>query len=279
MLTADDSARIWANGQEVTSPVNNRIWYKADAYSFTGLRVLAVEITNYGGPTGLLASFSDGSVTSATSGWKCVAGTVQGGWHSTGFNDKSWPIARQYTQSTVNGISSKARWIATNEMNAKKTFCRRHFEAGLYNSNEIGIAFTETLFALHCHSVSITVACNLRSVSTSFKNIFVSSIKSLHVSKCKLKGIYLVCSKICKQNELRQLLCFVSFLSNLSLQSSRFENYRFFSLTFCSNFFLFLSVATYFSTQHFISSHLILFPFLQSSVWYAYCNFLDQNEF
>ena len=64
MLTADDIARVFADGKLVTSPSNNGIWNRAQLYYFKNdTEIIAVEIKNTGGPGGLVASFSNGRVT------------------------------------------------------------------------------------------------------------------------------------------------------------------------------------------------------------------------
>ena len=128
MLTADNDARIWLNGREVLTPINNGLWNVAQNYTFQGdLMVLAVEIINGDGPTGLAGSFSDGSVTNQDSGWKCLAWSPPHDWNQVGFDDSSWPTAFEYVNVNSNGIPSNAKWIASSDYYAKKTFCRRDF--------------------------------------------------------------------------------------------------------------------------------------------------------
>ena len=89
--------------------------------------MLAVLVINTGEPTGPLASFSDGRVTSTASGWKCITGTVPSDWYSEAFEDSSWPAAVEYGPSNVKCIAAGAQWIATSDRNADKTYCRRKF--------------------------------------------------------------------------------------------------------------------------------------------------------
>ena len=133
VLTADDDAIVWVNGKEVKRPVNNRVWNKAQNYTFPEqVEVLAVEITNGEGPTGLLASFSDGSVTSARSGWKCIVGSPPVHWNQVGFDDSNWPVAAEFDGNFVRVANPNARWIRADKVSDYiKTFCRHHYKTGL----------------------------------------------------------------------------------------------------------------------------------------------------
>ena len=63
MLTADDIARVFADGKLVAHPWNNGVWNRAQQYAFSNdTEIIAVEIKNTGGPGGLVASFSNGRV-------------------------------------------------------------------------------------------------------------------------------------------------------------------------------------------------------------------------
>ena len=63
MLTADDIARVFADGKLVAHSWNNGVWNRAQQYAFSNdTEIIAVEIKNTGGPGGLVASFSNGRV-------------------------------------------------------------------------------------------------------------------------------------------------------------------------------------------------------------------------
>ena len=137
MLTAFGSPVVWINGIVITWPINNEKWNIAQNYTFTGqLRVMAVQILNTAQhEMGVLASFSDGSVTSSTSGWKCVSlynviATYRP-WHTASqvdYNDRQWPKAVEFNANKVDGIDGKAKWIRGDSKRPHQvTFCRKKF--------------------------------------------------------------------------------------------------------------------------------------------------------
>ena len=129
-LTADDQATIWVNQVLVTKPLNNNIWNKAQNYEFPEcLRVIAVAITNNGGPGGLLASFDNGVITDNS--WRCSETVPLHQWTSFDFDDSVMPRATVYGgHSLISTISPKAFWIGTGNPNAPKMFCRLSLKIG-----------------------------------------------------------------------------------------------------------------------------------------------------
>ena len=139
MLTAGGIPAVWINGIAIGWPINNEKWYIAQNYTFPGqLRVMTVQIkhTAYN-EEGILASFSDGSVTSSTSGWKCISFSVLNKefrmtfysplYSRVDFNDSQWPKAVEFNASIVDGIDRKAKWITGNKFFRQVTYCRKKF--------------------------------------------------------------------------------------------------------------------------------------------------------
>ena len=138
MLTAFGIPSVWINGIAIKWPINNEKLNIAQNYTFPGqLRVMAVQIirTRLTG-MGFLASFSDGSVTSSTSGWKCVSISRLSRhflriafWFSrVGFNDSQWPKAVEFNARIVDGIDRKAKWIRGDSFRfGLATLCRKKF--------------------------------------------------------------------------------------------------------------------------------------------------------
>ena len=133
MITADNIATIWVNQKLVAQPVNNRIWNKAQEYVFTEcLEVIAVAITNTGGPGGLLGSFDNGVLTDGS--WRCSEKAPSPQWTSSKFDDSVMPRATVYGEHRlITGISPEAKWIGSRNPNAPKMFCRLSFKLGNYN--------------------------------------------------------------------------------------------------------------------------------------------------
>ena len=95
--------------------------------------MLAVKMGNSEFHPILMASFSDGSVTSTDSGWKCSVESPQADWNQVGFDDSNWPAAFEFGFHIPKGINPNARWIGANEKEVspfRKIFCRNHFKVG-----------------------------------------------------------------------------------------------------------------------------------------------------
>ena len=131
MLTARNYARVWINGKYISWPRNNGKWNIAQNYTFEGhWKVMAVTILGIGLRWGFVASFSDGSVTSATSGWKCTGKLwwyqPQFPWSEVDFDDNHWPKADEFNDTKVDGIDRKAKWIR-DSFGSSILLCRRKF--------------------------------------------------------------------------------------------------------------------------------------------------------
>ena len=95
-LYGDDSASLYTDNEfklTVKYPDMTKKWINAAS------RLLAVEVYNVGGETGMVASLNNGGcITDANFSWKCTD-TFHTNWNRTDFNDSSWPPAyRQYNQ-------------------------------------------------------------------------------------------------------------------------------------------------------------------------------------
>ena len=140
MLTARDHARVWINGKYISWPRNNGKWNIAQNYTFEGhWKVMAVTILGIGLRWGFVASFSDGSVTSATSGWKCTVKPLYSfrngyqyryrtRWSGVDFDDNHWQKADEFNATKVDGIDRKAKWIRKTVLDVGGILsCRRKF--------------------------------------------------------------------------------------------------------------------------------------------------------
>ena len=92
--------------------------------------MLAIAVTNRGGPGGLLASTTTGIVSDEV--WRC-SDTEQTGWYLEDFDDSSWDLAyvvglHGYEPwGWIDGIDSSAKWIwdAGYAPDHSTTYCRR----------------------------------------------------------------------------------------------------------------------------------------------------------
>lgn len=90
----------------------------------TDLEVVAILVKNTGGPSRIMAIFSNG--VRSDSSWKCTT-NAHNGWHTTNFDDSSWPHAVEHGLNgyTVSGIPRDVRWIGVRDPNAAQFYCRR----------------------------------------------------------------------------------------------------------------------------------------------------------
>ncbi|XP_031574613.1 uncharacterized protein LOC116308348 isoform X2 [Actinia tenebrosa] len=122
-ITADDKAWVYGNGQYMGN--DNDRWNVIKSYMFgTDIEVVAILVKNTGGPSGLMATFSNGIRTDSS--WKCTTTTYKN-WHTTNFDDSSWPHAVEHALNgyTVRDIPRDVRWIGVRDPNAKQFYCRR----------------------------------------------------------------------------------------------------------------------------------------------------------
>ena len=137
-FTADDSATVYLNGNEVGSVSlwNDGSFYRSAEFVKTGRNTLAVKAANAStGNAGLIAklkvSYSDGtSDTYQTDNtWK-VSKTAPSGWEKTDFDDSSWKApdqAQSYgaspwgTSVTLRGGGSRAATVLRKEFTVGKT--------------------------------------------------------------------------------------------------------------------------------------------------------------
>ena len=89
-LYGDDYASLYIDNErklKVKYPSRTKKWINATS------RLLAVKVYNIRGPTGIMASLSNGScITDTNFSWKCTD-TFDANWKRTDFNDSSWPLA------------------------------------------------------------------------------------------------------------------------------------------------------------------------------------------
>ena len=134
--TGDNTVDVYHNGVSVQ---HGPVWEYAVSATLTDTCVLAMAVTNVGGPGGLLASTNTGVVTDET--WKC-SGTEQTGWYLENFDDSSWDSA--YIVGThgdqpwgvIAGIDGIAKWIWDTGYapGHATTYCRKTICDGMLNT-------------------------------------------------------------------------------------------------------------------------------------------------
>ena len=105
---------------------DNGKWFMSKIYKFPGTtKVVGIHgINTYGGPAGIIGSFSTGLVTDAS--WRCINKYIPR-WQSPDFDDSKWPGAVVFQRNTVlqgPKIASEAKWIWTSTYNDINVFCR-----------------------------------------------------------------------------------------------------------------------------------------------------------
>jgi len=126
LITGDDQAWVYANGRYLGR--DNGRWNVPLSFYFPeNLQVVAIFVRNTGGPGRLIASFANGIVTDNK--WKCTTRAITN-WHTTGFDDSNWPVARIHGGNSghlgVNRLPTNAKWIGLYYRNAGSFFCRRN---------------------------------------------------------------------------------------------------------------------------------------------------------
>ena len=134
--TGDNTIDIYHGGVSVQ---HDSLWRNAVSATLTDTCVLAMTVTNTGGPGGLLASTNSGIVTDES--WKC-SGTEQTGWYLEEFDDSGWDnayVVRVHGDQpwgVIAGIDGSAKWIWDTGYAPGRatTYCRKTICDGMLNS-------------------------------------------------------------------------------------------------------------------------------------------------
>ena len=125
VFTCDNEMEMFADGVSLGKDDD---WTSSTDYVIPGnTRVISVSGIDKGFQYGILGSFSNGMVTSAS--WKCEDGEYPG-WKSPDFNDSNWSAAEEVAKhgdwpwGKIPGIALTAKWIWTADNEDDKVYCR-----------------------------------------------------------------------------------------------------------------------------------------------------------
>ena len=123
----DNYGTLYQGGNSI--PYSNTYWYAMQQVMSSNACLLAIHGTNTGGPAGILASTTTGTITDSS--WKCSS-VSETNWTDDNFDDSHWSYAVAQGQNEhygglllVTGVDPNAQWIWVSPY-SNNAFCRKY---------------------------------------------------------------------------------------------------------------------------------------------------------